>query len=384
MARKQGISRLSSDSARDRSRRTEAVKQNRVAARDPSSRRSKFFLYFRAQFRRGDDQQGWQVVLNTLQMKVDSERSRLNWVDIAKGIGIVLVVIGHTIRGLAAGGVLEWSAAVQLCDSWIYSFHMPVFFFLSGLFLYGSATKGKLWSFISDKLRTIAYPYVVWSVITIILKSLLGHIPNTPRWLTDLPLVAYAPVEQFWFLYVLFLLTVAIGAMFWFGLKPWLVLVIAGLFYTAPLMVGWSVLSQARDYSIYVALGTTVGPGLISAIATSTLLPLVAVVGLAVPVFTQTEPFAAILGIAGCIALALLLDRVKRGELLSFLGRHSLTIFVVHSIASAAARFVLLVIGVRAPAIHFMLGIGSGLFVPIVLEILLAKLHFNYGFTFPR
>ena len=69
--------------------------------------------------------------------------NRIKWVDIAKGIGIILVIVGHTIA-------LEYSAP-------IYTFHMPLFFFLSGLFL---NTDVKLEAFIKKKAKSIlAYGY---------------------------------------------------------------------------------------------------------------------------------------------------------------------------------------------------------------------------------
>ncbi|MBQ8345321.1 MAG: acyltransferase family protein, partial [Clostridia bacterium] len=47
------------------------------------------------------------------------ENGRISWIDIAKGIAILLVLLGHTI-----------------CPTWmsvyIYSFHMPLLFVLSG------------------------------------------------------------------------------------------------------------------------------------------------------------------------------------------------------------------------------------------------------------
>lgn len=46
--------------------------------------------------------------------------SRIDWIDMAKGIGIVFVIVAH----LGKFGNLQ---------TWIYSFHMPLFFFLFGL-----------------------------------------------------------------------------------------------------------------------------------------------------------------------------------------------------------------------------------------------------------
>ena len=48
---------------------------------------------------------------------------RIEWIDIAKGFGILLVILGHTIA---------YDCSHIVYNS-IYSFHMPLFFFLSGV-----------------------------------------------------------------------------------------------------------------------------------------------------------------------------------------------------------------------------------------------------------
>src|SRR6266496_728089 len=169
-------------------------------------------------------------------MERDSRESRLNWVDAAKGLGIVLVVVGHVVRGLVSADLMNWTPAARFVDAWIYSFHMPLFFFLSGLFLCRSAGNNSLLDFISDKARVVAYPYIVWSTITVLLKSALGSIPNKPRELSDLFLLAYDPIEQYWFLYVLFVVTIVIGVLLRF-VSPWLIIVIAIVAYPSILPV---------------------------------------------------------------------------------------------------------------------------------------------------
>ena len=72
------------------------------------------------------------------------ESSRLKWADIAKGIGIVLVVWGH-------------SSLPFEFRKWVYSFHMPLFFILSGYF-YKSQKYG-FTDFFLRKLRTLIIPY---------------------------------------------------------------------------------------------------------------------------------------------------------------------------------------------------------------------------------
>ncbi len=59
--------------------------------------------------------------------------NRTDWVDYAKGIGILLVVYGHVARGLFNANIDMPTAFYHMADSVVYSFHMPLFFFLSEL-----------------------------------------------------------------------------------------------------------------------------------------------------------------------------------------------------------------------------------------------------------
>jgi len=328
-------------------------------------------------------------------MAGDNRESRINWIDTAKGLGIVLVVVGHVLRGLVAAHVMEWTPAARFLDAWIYSFHMPLFFFLSGLFLFQSVTKSSLRWFISDKVRMIAYPYVVWSIITIFLKAGLGTVPNTPRALSDLMLIPYSPIEQFWFLYVLFVLVVFFGITFAFGLRPWFAIALACTIYPTvlPVSLGWNVLYMVQFYAIYVAFGAHVGTNYLRQLPNinSAILILVIVIGLSFPIADiatidqqRNELLCALSGIMGIAALSLLLCRFKFTSFLSFLGKLSLEIFVAHTIASAAGRIVLELGHVRSPAIHVAVGVAAGLSLPIALWFGFKLIGFRFGFTFPR
>jgi fucose 4-O-acetylase-like acetyltransferase len=58
---------------------------------------------------------------------------RFQWVDTAKGTGIILVVYGHVIRGLHSAAIVS-EQMFYFSDTLVYSFHMPLFFVLAGLF----------------------------------------------------------------------------------------------------------------------------------------------------------------------------------------------------------------------------------------------------------
>ena len=46
-------------------------------------------------------------------------KQRQAWIDVLKGVGMILVVIGHT-------------SEKNVLNDWVYTFHMPLFFALSG------------------------------------------------------------------------------------------------------------------------------------------------------------------------------------------------------------------------------------------------------------
>ena len=80
--------------------------------------------------------------------------------DIAKGLGIILVVVGHCINMNTAPGVF------------VYAFHMPLFFFISGVCFNAEKHRG-FQPFLSKRVRQLLVPAIVFSVVITALSSLL-------------------------------------------------------------------------------------------------------------------------------------------------------------------------------------------------------------------
>ncbi|MGP2698675.1 acyltransferase family protein, partial [Serratia marcescens] len=156
------------------------------------------------------------------------------WVDYAKGIGIILVVFGHVNRGLYSAGIQLSGSSYLLTDSIIYSFHMPLFFFLSGLFFTQSLDKKGKTSFLISKIDTIVYPYVVWSLLQGMVEVLLSRYTNNPSSLGDVLSLFTHPRAQFWFLYALFMVFVLATLLYskekYRYLLPVLIVISAGLY----------------------------------------------------------------------------------------------------------------------------------------------------------
>jgi fucose 4-O-acetylase-like acetyltransferase len=327
--------------------------------------------------------------------------SRLTWVDTAKGFGIILVVLGHALRGLVSGEIITSTPLVRFIDDWIYAFHMPLFFFLSGLFLFRSTSTPWV-DFAGDKLRRLAYPYFVWSIITLMFKAALGSATNHPEGLSDFRLILYQPIDQFWFLYSLFIITMTVSVLLKIGVKKSVVFGVSILIYPALLPIslfGLGIINMTRLMLIYFALGVIIGSDHnIHRMSSQPVwsLPAAVATGLAVSslagwrqapyrdAFLPTATFA-ISGIIAILALALLIDKARLGAAFRLLGRYSLEIYLVHTIATAGVRVALdKVAHISAPAPHLVLGTLAGLYIPIGLALIFQRVDFRYGFTLPR
>jgi fucose 4-O-acetylase-like acetyltransferase len=327
------------------------------------------------------------------------DRVRITWIDQAKGIGIFLVVLGHTLRGLKASRTISDSPAFRFADSWIYSFHMPLFFLLSGLFAERRIDRGAR-AFVRDKLATLAYPYLVWSVLQTLVQFATSRYANHKPSLSGLGWILIEPILQFWFLYALFLISLFYYALRRCGLGP---LGVLAAFTTSwatrgwiPYL-GWWPLNASRDNGIYYALGSALnrlgwterleqasspamistvilGYGVVAASASRALEgPLL--LGLAVT----------LCGIAASVALAVLLGRADGADFIRVMGVYSLEIYVAHTIASAGIRIALQkVLRVEDVTTHILIGTVGGIILPLFLARLCRWYHADFLFRLSR
>jgi hypothetical protein len=81
-------------------------------------------------------------------------------INVAKGWVIVLVVLGHVLEGhILHGDVTAISGAAY---AWIYSFHMPFYFLLSGWLFKGPQPPGR---YLLSKSRHLLVPYMAWILL---------------------------------------------------------------------------------------------------------------------------------------------------------------------------------------------------------------------------
>lgn len=99
---------------------------------------------------------------------------KLNFISYAYAIGAILVVLGHS----TPTGTSDMPVIIDKIRTFIYCFHMPLFFFIAGfLFKYTSGNKTKPYmAFMKNKSIKFLVPYFVLSAVGIIPKILLSSL----------------------------------------------------------------------------------------------------------------------------------------------------------------------------------------------------------------
>ncbi len=133
------------------------------------------------------------------------QNNRYTEVDIARGIGIFFVVLGHSIKqtGVSAG----W---IRILTYIIYSFHMPLFFCLSG-FVSAKILKmnrRERGSYILGRARRLLVPYFVIGLLYIPVKLAMSDVAIKPFKVSDIwkLLIGQNPNVSLWFLFTLFVI----------------------------------------------------------------------------------------------------------------------------------------------------------------------------------
>ncbi|MGI4828196.1 MAG: acyltransferase family protein [Janthinobacterium lividum] len=136
-----------------------------------------------------------------------SQRSLL--IDVVRGIAIVLVVLGHTNQGNIHRGWWGDANTGHRIENAIYAFHMPAFFFVSGIFLRPGVDKRGEWSYTLGKLRTMIYPYLLWALLIFGAEHLFSRFMATGILSVHNFLIALVTANFSWFLPTIFLVVMA-------------------------------------------------------------------------------------------------------------------------------------------------------------------------------
>lgn len=327
------------------------------------------------------------------------------WVDLAKGICIIFVVMMHATLGI--GEITGREGFMHTVVAFARPFRMPDFFLISGLFL--SRVIDRDWRTYSDKrIVHFVYFYLLWMVIQSAFKygqvsngSVLGFLEHLAWGLIE-------PYSTLWFIYILAIFSVVTKLLR--GLPPIYALAGAALLEIAPIHTNWFLFDEFCSRYVYFLGGYLFAPLIFQlaewvkrnkAIALSGLIlwgvingvlaltPVSDVIpSLEMPYKIAELPFVSLLlGVLGAMAIvtsASLLSEVKLSRLLVYCGSHSIAIYLAFFLPMAASRTLLIKSGlIEDTGIMALIVLIVAIVAPLILERLVRHTPLNFLFKRP-
>lgn len=318
--------------------------------------------------------------------------------EFSKSIGIILVVYGHAARGVHAAGIKMDEHLYQLVDNIIYSFHMPLFFTLSGLFFFESFEKRQKIGLIVNKVDTLIYPYIVWSLLQGGIELVLSKFTNGNVTPIEIFSLFWEPRAQFWFLYILFLIFVLAVFIYRKNSAPSLSGICTAALIAQFLTIFVPDIFPIRyigHYFVYFAFGVVLKKfvSLFSQYPVASTITSGAVALCLQYCFHAVfhaknnfvQPFNAIFSILFVIAVSEWLSRIKQLRGLALLGTFSFHIYLMHILLGSGVRIVLnKFLDISNPTIHIVAGSLVGLLLPVFFVSKLGFATNMYLFSPPR
>lgn len=342
---------------------------------------------------------------------------RQSWVDFARGVAIILVLYRHVFEGIKNTQVpVHGYMFLEHINIMFFSFRMPLFFIVSGIFLSASFAKRGLSRYIEVKARTILFPYFLWGVLQISLQILFSGYVNSDRTTFDYLYLLYQPrrIDQFWYLMALFNVSVLyVIVKYVLKFKVWHQIVLGVVMYFASAFlhqneINIGFLMDILNFYIFVLMGDLINKTMRSEknirlfqswkVFAGLLVTFIVLQGYfllknlqhpEIDGYRFVEYFQPLLffiiAVSGCafiISVCFLLQRARRPQWLRVLGKHSLYIYVAHVIAFASVRaFMMNVLHITNIPALLIIGIISGLFIPVLLYEISKKLKMDWIFA---
>ncbi|MDB5564240.1 MAG: acyltransferase [Tardiphaga sp.] len=276
---------------------------------------------------------------------------RIDWVDYAKGICIIMVVMMHSVLGveLAAGQ----TGYMHVLVAFAKPFRMPDFFLISGLFL--ARVIDRDWrTYLDRKVVHFVYFYALWVTIQFGFKAPGLAQEHGWAWVGALYLESYIePFGTLWFIYMLpvfFVLTKALRRV-----PPLLIWSIAALLEMAHVSTGWTMPDEFAARFVYFYSGYLFATQVFALSDRARAKPILALAGLAIWALvnaalvydgcSEWPVISLALGFAGAVAIIVMGTLLAKMQWLSFLrfcGEHSIVIYLAFFLPMATARTLLL------------------------------------------
>ena len=280
-------------------------------------------------------------------MRIARLRLAIDWVDYAKGICIVMVVMMHSVLGVEAAA--GQTGFMHVLVAFAKPFRMPDFFLISGLFL--AVVIDRDWrTYLDRKVVHFAYFYLLWVTIQFGFKA--PSFAAESGWAHVGLMYLQSFIEPFgtlWFIYLLPVFFVVCKATR--QMPPLLIWAVAALLEAAHISTGWTVIDEFAARFVYFYSGYWLAGYVFAWSDRARAHPGWALAGLAlwalvngglVELGVSEWPLVSLaLGLAGALAIVTMGTLLARMQWLNFLrycGEHSIVIYLAFFLPMAATR----------------------------------------------
>lgn len=102
-------------------------------------------------------------------------KERLQYVDGYKGLGILLMIAGHTGYIGLVDRLFSRIGLSFTIDQWVHAFHMPMFFIASGYLFTQKREEINIGQYIKRKVRTLLVPYIIFGLFHYCISILINY-----------------------------------------------------------------------------------------------------------------------------------------------------------------------------------------------------------------
>lgn len=319
----------------------------------------------------------------------ENRQNRVLWLDSCKGFAMIIVVIGHIMSGYRSAGLfMEEQHIITTIYNLIYSFHMGVFFCISGAVFYIayiSRREERKNKFVIQTINLVIV-YFLFSILQWGFKMIMSPLVNEKPSVRDLVMMPVSPMSPYWYLWDLAFFYLLFYKLYERRYKDSTLAVISALagFVGSFIYLGGYNVRSCLFYMFLFWLGTYLAKTEYHMLGDKRVMMIcVCVLGItAYAVLTgiadiRNVPVLSLVSACGITYVFLgafsVVGRKWTLKVLNIIGCHSLEIYVTHCFITAANRKLLIKIGITDFYINVLVNAAMAIVIPLSGVYILKK-----------
>lgn len=321
-------------------------------------------------------------------------------IDCVKGLASLLVVIGHVFDGYKNAGLFSGhSQFINYSYNLIYSFHMALFFIVSGyVFKIAYINNGEIKPNLKRQKINVLIIYVVYSIGFGFFKIICSGYVNNTLEIKDLLLIWVKTIPPYWYLYVLLIFYILFSFKKIISLPSNAVLLASFAIMAASCFIPFNIgeffeIKHILYFLMFFYIGIIFDENKI--INNRIFIGITSLASIVLLIIYSGQSYNTLKIINGIIALGISLliinifkflfknEKKNHVRFFSFLGRYSLEIYVIHCVFTAGNRVVLNKLHITNFWINIIFNVVLSTAFPILISVLLKKIKLHSLFFKP-